>query len=411
MEIIYEVPFRAGVVNELDSAADTLDFVRNEYKTYRIPCIYGIENQELSILVHELIINKAIDQRKDLKPYAKGLLSWLKWLKENSIEPFKVTFNKLKHPTYGYRNHLKTKVNNNEMASSTASSYINIVKSLYQMAGAAQVVDESQFFKRETSIVDGNRVVQSTNLSIRRVITKRKTLNPLNEIEQLAVNTVLKAESPDFQIMIRFMQSSGLRLDEVLTMTSSLFKEEILANSSSSLIRGLNIGPENGVHTKFDKDRELFITKTFYEDVLDYLISDEYETRLRKWRTKHGDHHPDEPLFITKYGDDFTSNAFYAKWYSFKKKVAATLNLDKFKHKPHDLRATFATNFLIAAMSYFPDLAAHCLGTVKYWMGHESETTTMKYITFIQKNKISDRVAGVMDKLVIEAMEIEESHD
>jgi integrase len=100
----------------------------------------------------------------------------------------------------------------------------------------------------------------------------------------------------------------------------------------------------------------------------------------------------------------FARNLIYStkpsRWYSFRHRLARSAPGNVFRHKPHDLRATFATHFLRSALSCYPDQAANALGTVKYWMGHKSENTTMKYIVFLQQNQISDAVAGVMDALI-----------
>ena len=95
-----------------------------------------------------------------------------------------------------------------------------------------------------------------------------------------------------------------------------------------------------------------------------------------------------------------SEKAFYSRWYSFRHRLARSAPGNVFRLKPHDLRATFATHFLRSALSCYPDQAANALGTVKYWMGHKSENTTMKYIVFLQQNQISDAVAGVMDALI-----------
>ncbi|WP_407225986.1 site-specific integrase [Enterobacter kobei] len=112
--------------------------------------------------------------------------------------------------------------------------------------------------------------------------------------------------------MIVLMKNCGLRLDEMLTLPSSLFTEEYLASVpvSELTIRGLHIGPRCGVHTKFGMTRELFITRRLYEQVLDYLADEEYEKKIQKWRARQGGEGRHEPLFLMANGKRMSEKAF-----------------------------------------------------------------------------------------------------
>ncbi|MBW7034127.1 site-specific integrase, partial [Enterobacter hormaechei subsp. steigerwaltii] len=81
--------------------------------------------------------------------------------------------------------------------------------------------------------------------------TTKRTINPLNDAEVHILDEALKSESGLFSLMIVLMKNCGLRLDEMLTLPSSLFTEEYLASVpvSELTIRGLHIGPRCGVHT------------------------------------------------------------------------------------------------------------------------------------------------------------------
>jgi integrase len=132
------------------------------------------------------------------------------------------------------------------------------------------------------------------------------------------------------------------------------------------------------------------------------LLSDEYEERLRKFRTLYGDKTKNEPVFLTREGQPYTKNAFYEPWYKFKNKIRKLMGEAPFNHKPHDLRATFGTNWLEAALNA-GYAASEALASLKLVMGHENETTTMKYIDFHNKNDMSDEVASFMDTYADEA--------
>ena len=375
MEILRRVPYRSGVMHELAEGESEIRFLDGG-KLYYIPCIVGMVNQRLSEYIHYFIVEKAIAGRKDLVPYAKAFLFWGRWLENECVDPFENNVNKLKHPTYGYLYHIRHQVKENRIASSTASNYMNVIRSFYETIHGLGVIESvAGFFQYERSIIDGYRMVQTSDLSIRIVSKQRKSLKPLNEIEQKTVSTLVSQENKSFGLKIKLMMNSGLRLDEVLTLPSGIFDEGLLAITEGNLIRGTYIGPSIKVHTKFGKERELFISRVLYEEILDYIVSDEYEYLLRRWRLKYGDDQKYEPLFITRNGQLYSSATFYSKWYKFRTSAANTLSVAEFKHKPHDLRATFATNFLVSALKHFPDMTSSALATVQYWMGHENIST------------------------------------
>lgn len=143
--------------------------------------------------------------------------------------------------------------------------------------------------------------------------------------------------------------------------------------------------------------------RSLYEQILDFTLTEYFERKRIKWRERTFGKELHEPLFIMSNGRRMSAKAFYSRWYIFRKRVAERLPEGGFNHKPHDLRATFATNFLRSALARYPDQAANALGTVKYWMGHKNENTTMKYISFLQQNQITDAVAQVMDAILDEA--------
>jgi integrase len=410
MEIINDVPYRYGVIFEVNDGDSELSFKKG-YRTVRVPVILGIKDQVLSEHIHRYIVYKAVSNRKDLKPYSKAFLSWCRFLCEHDIKPFTNAFSRIVHPTYGYRNYLIELVISNKLASSTASSYINTIKSFYEMLGKENYLSVDDYFQYETTHLNNYRKVQSTDLSIRVVNQKNKSLKPLNEQAQAAFNEHLKTCEMSFQLMLRFLIQSGLRLQEMLTLPASLFMENSLSSSKSNLIRHQKIGPFNGVKTKFGKERELFITRGFYEDVIDYLISEKYESLIWKWRTNHGDNCDHEPLFITAQGNCYNSNAFYQKWYKLKVKLGISFQKFKFNYKPHDLRATFATNFLMTALKNTPNNPSVAIGSLKYWLGHNSEETSMKYVEFLNNNEVSNAVASVMDEFINDAVYDESCHE
>lgn len=402
MYLLNGVRVRVGGRLEMLSKESSLEFdPKSPLRSYEVPNIVGIENRRLDTLIHQRLLTYA-EGHEDTKPEARAFLHWLKWMKlEGVSSPFISTIALAVHPTYGYKHYLNGEIVGERLSRSTAVSYMAVIRRFYQWLGDIGEVNPSDFIKPKMTFVEG-RAVLSSDLTIRAEGRSGRSLNPLLIIEQQAFKKALESKSPRLNLMLRSMRDSGLRLDESLSLPSGLFEEAVLASTDGLLVKNLHIGPFNGVRTKFKKRRELFITTTLYEAFIDYLISDEYEYLLRKFRTKYGDGIKNEPVFITRDGDPFSSKAFYTQWYAFRSEVREALPDNYFKHKPHDLRATFGTNWLRSALDagYTVNQA---LAGLKLVMGHESESTTMKYIKFYQEDEMSDKVAGFMDQLAAEA--------
>lgn len=404
MRIINNVPVRYGCIRLPINRTESVTFEPG-FQVVMIPCIRGITDKNLHCFIHSYLIGKAIQRTRDLMPTARAFLCWLRWMDKNGLSAFLPSVLRYQSPSYGFREYLTCAVEENRLASSTASGFINVIRRFYTFLGEQGAVSQDDFFRPQEKFIGSLRKIVTSDLAIRITRKKNRSLNPLNDTEQTTLSLALASESESFRLMILLMKISGLRLDEVLTLPAMLFNEDILASqpTSSGIIRGLNIGPAYGVHTKFRIQRELFMLRSLYEQILDFTLTEEFERKRIKWREQFSGKERYEPLFIMSNGRRMSAKAFYSRWYSFRKRIAERMPEGHFNHKPHDLRATFATNFLRSALSRYPDQAANALGTVKYWMGHKSEITTMKYIVFLQQNQIADAVAQVMDLILDEA--------
>ena len=412
MRIISDVPVRVGTIRNLNSENDSVSFA-GRHKTINTPVIIAgstIISDELLELVNIFILNKATGNLVDLQPTAKGMLCWLKFIVENNINPFEPTKMKIDSPTHGFKlylleiiaKHPNEAASPNKIASSTASSYMNTVKSFYEFLIGNKLVPADGFFEHVVRSTGEGRKVNSSDLHIKVPKTQGPSLRPLPPEKQKDFLMGLQLLPEEHQLAFRMMYYCGLRIYEAATVPALLFDEEVIAKSRAEFIDGLQIGPHNGCHTKFSKKRPMFMTRPLYEQILDYKCSERYEKRLRKWRTNYGEEAAIEPLFITPKGHTYTAKTIYSQWHLLKQGLATQgTTLD---HKPHDLRATFATNYLGAALKHYPENVDEAIASVKEWMGHEDESTTMKYIRFLSNKKIAIQVADVMDAYISEIM-------
>ncbi|MFK5948838.1 MAG: site-specific integrase [Methylococcales bacterium] len=403
------VEVRIGNLEDLESKDSELEY-KGRYKTYSIPVIIGNIEPKLWSLIHIFLINKASGKVKDLNPTVKAFVSWLNFINDKKINPFVAPRLKSKSPTYGYKESLLARINNDnkvkkksQLSSSTASLYINIIKSFYEFLVNADICT-GNFFKYKVSNIDNKRKIISTDLAIRIIKKHGSTLNPLDKNNLIELKKEISNVPLEYQLAFKYMFNCGLRISESATIPNSIFKENKLINAEGMIIHGCNIGPKNGVNTKFDIEREMFMTTSLYEDTLDYIGSQQYEEKLQLWRKKNNYKSKNEPLFITRSGKAFSSSTIRSEWYKIKSRIIAK-GKTPFNYKPHDLRATFATNYLASALKCFPEDIDEALESTREWMGHKDLSTTLKYIHFLNRKKISKQVAEVMDGYVKEVME------
>lgn len=399
MRVLEGIPVRLGRIRQLEASDAPLRFV-GAHSVYEVPVIVGDIDPTLWDLIHVFILNKAVAGAKDLMPTARAFLSWLSFLSDRDIAPFVDTRLDVNHPTKGYRAHLVQRIMDNTIASTTASTYINIIKCFYEMLVELRLVPEGCFFKHEKSVLNKGKSIQSTNLRIRRRNRNSSlSLSPLDAEAQAVFGAIVAGRPPMYRLMCRLMMNSGLRITEVCTLPIHLFTEERFAHADGPLVRDIMIGPSCGVGTKFGMERELFITTKLFEEILDYKDSDEYASRLTKWRLRNTASHLHEPLWITKRGNQITPASFYSEWQRIKNLITETTG-ESFDHHPHDLRSTFATNYLGTALANFPTKFDECIASTRDWMGHKHEATTLKYVRFLNRKEIANQVAEVMDDIV-----------
>ncbi|OEE33943.1 hypothetical protein A1QO_08850 [Vibrio genomosp. F10 str. ZF-129] len=393
VDILVNVPVRLGTVSPLKSPHDKL-CMAGHFKEVNMPVLIGSENQ-IVYLSNLFLINEVSEGKVDSLPAAKALKTWLNWLLLNNIDALLTTKIKLDSPTHGFRNYLLNRVQEREdLSRSTANAYIQVIKRLYDWLDLEGLVDKHNFYNHKLSIVDGFRQIHSSDLAIQIQKSPEQSLSPLIEQVQNQFLQLIKLETIEFQLAIKLMMFCGLRKQEALSFPMGLIKEEHVTEEDSQIIKGICIGPQNGVKTKFSSYRELFITRTLVENILDYSISPRCKKRINK-SVGQSKRHP--PLL------NYSEDAFYSAWYRLKKKYYGVYN-STFNHTPHDLRATFATNLMKSALKVTNRNTQIALDITRYYMGHKREETTLMYLKFISRNDVSNQVTTIMDQFVSDAI-------
>ncbi|MCG9770725.1 tyrosine-type recombinase/integrase [Pseudoalteromonas piscicida] len=387
ISLVNDVTVRVGKINRSQSFDEPLSFSSN-FRIVKVPLFHGFD-ERLIFLVNNFIVLKACRGCRDLSTTAKALYTWMTWLSDNNVQALDEGKYKIVSPTYGFRQFLLDRViEQKTLSSTTANSYILVIKSFYQMLDEEKLIKQELFFKRRLSVIDGFRKITASDLTIPS--PRSNPLNPLTKSEFSHFIQLIELESPPFRLAIKLMLFSGLRLGEALSFPCALITESTLAQCEDKyLVRGLRIGPSNGTKTKFSKERDLFLTTRLANEILNFEIG------KKPFRGR---------LFQSNLGRPYTKCAFYSSWYRLKKKYFDCFGAN-FNHKPHDLRATFATSLLNIAINEVGVSAEIALDVTRNFMGHCSEKTTLRYTNYINDRSVSNKVAEVVDRLVFEILE------
>ncbi len=200
-------------------------------------------------------------------------------------------------PTYRFRNDdLLKAAKKGEIAYSTASLYMLHVIKFYEWAAHERFItftEDNKPFSYQlvhianTGMMNHNNpkfVVRSTDLRIKKPArNENQRLNPLSKEELGQFATCLTGYSEEFIIHQLLQLQSGLRVEEACTFPiTSVEKPE-----QGTKRFEVEIGPSNGVHTKFNKARKVEIPLSLMKRMYYYSISERRFIRAKKTAEEH----------------------------------------------------------------------------------------------------------------------------
>ncbi|KAA3645221.1 MAG: site-specific integrase [Proteobacteria bacterium] len=350
-----------------------------------------------------------VERAKSLNSCLRAIQRYWNFLEKNELKWDHFPESKSLKPTYRFRNqNLLKAIDTGELKASTCSVYINHIISFYEWAINQNFINydvvkpfEIEFIpiSSQDKLGHMNRkyIVRSTDLRIR--VPKRnspRSLNPLTIEELHQYSKVLKKKSIEFQLHQQLQIKSGLRIEEACSFPASLVKP----NYKNQDFFEVEIGPFNGVKTKFNKERKIEIHSSLMESLYRYLISERRANRIdQNTFQKH------EPLLINKYKKPYSSNSVQVEFFKIRNEF---INKDiTFNHKTHDLRATYGTYKLASLLKIKDFDVADAMSLVMSWMGHSDEKTTWKYLTFLESQNARLNAISILDQFMNEAINYE----
>ncbi len=369
------------------------------------PTFYSQSGQYLTPVNLWLNYLSNIKKDIDISSCVRAIKRYWNFLEKNHYEWNSFPTQNYLKPTYRFRNDdLLKSARNGEIAFSTASLYILHVIKFYEWAANEHFINFTEDNKpfnyqvvqiANTGMMNHNNPqfsVRSTDLRIRKPAkNEQQKLNPLSEYELSCFANCLMMVNEEFRIHQLLQIQSGLRIEEACTFPLSVIQRP----DRLTLRYEVEIGPFNGVHTKYGKCRKIEVPNALMRRMYEYSISERRFLRIKK------NLHPKDYLLINRFGLPFKSNNVQQHFRRLRMMLKQEHKIN-FIHKTHDLRATYGTYRLDSLLEYLPE--GDALALVMSWMGHKDDKTTWKYLRYLRKEEANQSAILMLDQIMEEAM-------
>ncbi|MEZ9257688.1 tyrosine-type recombinase/integrase [Vibrio splendidus] len=421
---------------ELSVSNDICDCTPLKDNVGSLPTLFNLDgsfNHEANSYFFYL---KSIKAAKDLSPCAQALQAYYQFLEDkglvwDSFPPIK----RLK-PTYLFRSHLLKQIKNGELAYSTASVRMNQIVNYYKWLmhdGYLKIKNEKEApFKMEFVSVQSTGMlahisptftVETSDLRIKvPKDASSKNIRPLSPLAQESLSILtqhLPSVSEELRLQVLISIDTGMRIQEVATLSLNALDTATPLAESKHRYEIVLSSQSTGVQTKYLKQRRVEISSELLTTLHEYRTSERRIKRVNKLNAKLESLPEDalslkqdvvekfelckrhEPLFVSEQGNPTTAKSIEARWVELRFEIKKTE--PSFKHRFHDLRATYGTyrlNDLLEAQLPVVD----CMELLMGWMGHKNENTTWKYLRFLKRKEAFKVKFGILDTIMHEAL-------
>ncbi|MCH8493669.1 MAG: site-specific integrase [Idiomarina sp.] len=411
----------------------------------QLPTLYDGEGRFVGPVNAWFVYLVATKRLENLSSYARALRRYWSFLDKEQLTWNEFPPPKALKPTYRFRNDdLLRNAREGKLAYSTANTYMTHVVQFYLWAayeGYYRITEKHKPFEIEFVTIKNNSMfahmrpkftVQTSDLRIRvpRDSTTQKVrgLTPLGQDALYNLSFQLRAASIEIRLICLLAIQCGLRLEEASGLTLDALNNAILRDGTRAQYE-ITIGPSNGVPTKYNKTRTIEVTGELLNELLNYAISERRINRLDKLKENLANCASTvpisslhlslslnlakvnseamtaaslyEPIFISQRGFPYAPKTVSARFGEIRRSIIESGT--EFAYKFHDLRCTYATYRLNSLLS--AGLApADALALLMQWMGHNQESTTWKYLSYLKRKEALKEKISMLDQIMHHAL-------
>ena len=383
-----------------------------------------------------LFYQKAIKRAKDLSPCAQALKAYYQFLEDHNLTWDKFPPVKRLKPTYLFRSHLLQHIKKGKIAHSTASVRMNQIVNYYKWLmyeGYLRIKNEKEApFKIEFVTVQSTGMlahisptftVETSDLRIKvPKDASSKNIRPLSPLSLDSLNLLtryLPNASEELCLQVLISIDTGMRIQEVATLSLDVLDTATPFAESSHRYEILLSPQSTGVQTKFLKTRHVEISSELLNTLNEYRNSERRLKRVAKLDKKVNTlsentstlNHKSieslelckrhEPLFVSEQGNPISAKSIEARW----TELRALIKKDdpSFMHRFHDFRSTYAT-YRLSDMLRARLSATSSMELLMGWMGHKNESTTWKYMRYLERKEAFKVKFGMLDSIMHTAL-------
>lgn len=358
-------------------------------------------------------LEQATSSKRDLKTVRSNmshLLAYAKWLEAESITWWHFPERESERCLIRFRGALVAARNNGELAPSSTSQRMAAIIRFYKWMQSRRLIFPEWPMWEERSVgikltnlfgLEHTMRVASTDLAIpnRKVAGAIQLEDGLLPVSVTAMKEVLALadihSTEELSLMLRIGFFTGLRLGTITDLKVKTLQQATIVPEVGW--KRLAVGPaaRPPVATKFSVSGAVPIPQELLETLLDYSIS----TRRLK-RQSLANLENQDLLFLTRYGNSYSGDDSRAVNVEMSRlraagKKAGIKVLRGFHF--HRTRPTFATELMRVALKFMP--VGDAIQFVRESCLHKEESTTMKYIKFIEANKAMAEAADAFTNL------------
>lgn len=335
---------------------------------------------------------------KTVRSNMSHLLAYAKWLESESMDWWHFPDRESERCLNRFRGALIQARNSGELAPSTTSQRMAAVIRFYKWAKKTGLISTEWPMWKDRFVgikltnqfgLEHTLKVASTNLAIpnRTVAGPIQLEDGLLPVAVKAMRDILSFSdenaSTELALMLRIGFFTGLRIGSITDLKVSTLQNAITVPEIG--IKTISVGPSARppVETKFDASGSVPIPNELLEALLDYASS------IRRLKRQALSPEADQDLlFLTRFGNNYkgdSSSAINVEM-SRLRKLGLKSGVKAFRgFYFHRTRATYATELMRVALDAMS--VSEAIEFVKESCLHKDESTTMKYVKFIETSK------------------------